>query len=315
MKALFTRAAIWLRRRLCLKKLGSSFDSLETECGALYNALLSPEPCMISRFGAIELDAFSRRFYREMYHGLGRWVALMSGRSGPWWYEESVRRNMKIGPGFFPCTDAALDRFYERVKADCALIDYDIVLWPEERRIKEVLYPGAKALAFGAHSPFCRALPWTKALAGKKVLVVHPFVETIRSQYARRQRLFDNPDILPDFELLTYQPVVSNAETTTVAYVDWFAALDKMVRDIRKLDFDIAVIGAGAYGMNLAAEIKRMGKKAFHLGGLTQLLFGIKGHRWDDTWIGHELYNDFWVRPSSRECPAGANKVEGACYW
>ena len=35
-------------------------------------------------------------------------------------------------------------------------------------------------------------------MRGKRVLVVHPFDATIKSQYARRKELFANGDILPD---------------------------------------------------------------------------------------------------------------------
>ena len=51
----------------------------------------------------------------------------------------------------------------------------------------------------------------------------------------------------------------------------------QMKNQIVKTDFDIAIIGAGAYGFSLAAFIKKIGKKAVHLGGPTQVLFGIKG--------------------------------------
>lgn len=49
-----------------------------------------------------------------------------------------------------------------------------------------------------------------------------------------------------------------------------------MKDEIDKRDYDIALIGCGAYGFPLAAHIKRSGKKAVHLGGALQLLFGIK---------------------------------------
>ena len=75
--------------------------------------------------------------------------------------------------------------------------------------------------------------------------------------------------------------------------------------------FDIAIIGCGAYGMPLAAYCKQIGKKAVHLGGATQLLFGIKGKRWDN----YSLYNDYWVRPLESETPRNAGKIESGCYW
>ena len=53
-----------------------------------------------------------------------------------------------------------------------------------------------------------------------------------------------------------------------------------MYTEAVKIDFDTAIIGCGAYGFPLAAKLKAAGKQAFHMGGATQLLFGIKGSRW-----------------------------------
>ena len=41
---------------------------------------------------------------------------------------------------------------------------------------------------------------------------------------------------------------------------------------IAEIDFEVALIGCGAYGLPLAAHVKRLGKKAVHLGGATQNL-------------------------------------------
>lgn len=67
-----------------------------------------------------------------------------------------------------------------------------------------------------------------------------------------------------------------------------------------KIDFDIALIGCGAYGMPLASFIKGMGKQAVHLAGWTQILFGIKGKRWDDLPYVSKFYNNAWVRPQQQ---------------
>ena len=85
---------------------------------------------------------------------------------------------------------------------------------------------------------------------------------------------------------------------------------------INAIDFDIAIIGCGAYGMPLAAHVKRIGKKAVHLGGQTQLLFGIKGKRWE---TGHDkiksMFNEHWVYPSNDERPKNFISVESGAYW
>ena len=88
-----------------------------------------------------------------------------------------------------------------------------------------------------------------------------------------------------------------------------------MEQEALNLDFDVAILGCGAYGFPLAARFKRAGKKAIHLGGATQIFFGIKGKRWDDMPFFSEMYNDAWVRPLSSETPTKAKSVEDGCYW
>lgn len=92
---------------------------------------------------------------------------------------------------------------------------------------------------------------------------------------------------------------------------DWNEALQWMIDECKKVEFDVAIIGCGSYGFPLAAEIKKMGKIAIHLGGATQLLFGIRGRRWDS----YEEYQEGWVRPSAEETPRNIEKVENSTYW
>ena len=58
-----------------------------------------------------------------------------------------------------------------------------------------------------------------------------------------------------------------------------------------------------------------MKKSSIHLGGATQILFGIKGHRWDTHDVISSFYNDHWVRPSKEETPEKAKINEEGCYW
>jgi hypothetical protein len=176
--------------------------------------------------------------------------------------------------------------------------------------------------------PFFVERPWTRIHKGKKVLVVHPFVDTMKSQYQKRELLFSNPDILPEFELKTLKAVQTIAGTKS-EFASWFEALKYMEDEIDKIDFDIAIVGCGAYGLPLAAHVKRIGKQAVHIAGGTQLLFGILGKRWTEQYQGfwhyrpgidisldyHPLFNKYWVYPSQNEKPKDSEKVEGSCYW
>ena len=64
----------------------------------------------------------------------------------------------------------------------------------------------------------------------------------------------------------------------------------------------------------LLTSSKALENKQYTGGGATQLLFGIKGFRWDSV-LEKTFYNEHWIRPDSSERPKGAEKVEGACYW
>ena len=147
------------------------------------------------------------------------------------------------------------------------------------------------------------------------MLVIHPFSKSIESQYKRRKQIWANENILPEFKLITYKAIQTIAGNNTENYSDWFEALDIMKKDISKIDFDIAIIGCGAYGFPLAAECKRIGKKAIHLGGQVQMMFGISGKRWEEIPYYQQFINEYWVHPMEEEIPNNFKKVEGGCYW
>jgi len=81
------------------------------------------------------------------------------------------------------------------------------------------------------------------------------------------------------------------------------------------IDYDILLIGAGASSLPLVAHARLKGKKAIHLGGPLQLLFGIKGGRWSGGDIGKYFYNEHWTSPSEEETPLKFKQIEGGCYW
>ena len=98
---------------------------------------------------------------------------------------------------------------------------------------------------------------------------MHPFSETIESQYKnKKKKLFKNSEVLPEFASLQTIKAVQSIAGNPVGFDTWFDALDWMKSEIDKKDFDIALLGCGAYALPLAAHIKRMGKKVVHMGGV-----------------------------------------------
>ena len=68
--------------------------------------------------------------------------------------------------------------------------------------------------------------------------------------------------------------------------------------------------------MWLAAFLADNGKSVIHMGGSLQLLFGIRGKRWDEMELLKPYYSDAWIRPSESENLGGREKnVENGCYW
>src|SRR5262249_34609688 len=157
------------------------------------------------------------------------------------------------------------------------------------------------------------AQPWTQALAGKTVLVVHPFVGSIRPQYGRRCKIKPVSDILPDFTLTNIRRLVTFVGSADAS--SWEGNLRGLMGKVAREPFDVALIGCGAYGLPLGAFVKQLGRVAIHLGGATQLLFGIRGNRWDQRPDFVHLMDDSWVRPLQSEQPPGAVQIEQACYW
>lgn len=282
----------------------------------------SKAPCMIARFGAFELSLISN-YLGVKNHSVYHYIL---DRHGPLWWDSSILSYMQSNAGFFPATIENAERFCKLMLEDTSHLDL-LAEWKSCYKVIEHYLPvSAKVSHLVCVEPFFAEHPWTKALEGKKVLVVHPFDELIRSQYYdKRKSLFTNPDMLPDFELITLKAIQSIGGVDN-GFKDWFEALEWMKQEIDSIDYDVCLLGCGAYGFPLAAHCKLRGKQAIHLGGSLQLLFGIIGNRWADPMYGvkewgiakeqySSMINNHWVRPGQKERPKNAQQVEGACYW
>jgi hypothetical protein len=281
----------------------------------IYDVLMSDKSCMIARFGSTELTCLSN--YLGVKNSKRKYVDYVKGNVQPWWWEENIINQMQQWSGFFPAREDKIEQFCELMLQDIPQVDI-LGSWLAEEQLFKMELENCSKINFELLNPYFSSIPWTKALEGKKVLVVHPFANTIELQYKKRELLFKD-NLLPEFELMTVKAVQSIAGNPT-QFEDWFQALEYMKAEIDKHDYDICLIGCGAYGFHLAAHVKRMGKKAVHLGGSLQLLFGIRGKRWEDPnynpiYNYARLMNEHWVKPENNEKPVGATTVEGACYW
>ena len=288
----------------------------------IYDLLASGKPCMIARYGSTEMFAITNYLgVTEKHHSIWKYI---QGKQFAWWWEDNVKDQMTRWSGFFPSTEENLMKFGELMVEDSQQVDVLGSWLPDEQVMIDEFGLKLKKATLLTLEPYWAKNPWSRVLAGKRVLVIHPFASLVEKQYAeKRMLLFENKDVLPLFELKTIQAVQSLGGICD--YNSWFEALDAMKAQMDAIDYDIALIGCGAYGFPLAAHAKRMGKQSVHLGGALQLLFGIRGKRWDNPKFGskskcakrgyRQLFNKEWIYPTDAYKPKSAEKVEGGCYW
>ena len=292
----------------------------------IYELLSSSAPCMIARYGSSELSHIVDYMgVRDEHHSIYKYIFYKMPQY--WWKSEkgNVIKSLinNIGSVDERC-------HYAQLSLDDSK-EVDILgSWCKEEEWlrrdgylrKEIFYTGLIGL-----EPWWGKRPWSRFLKGKRVLVIHMFKETIEKQYYNhRTDLFpQNPDILPEFASLRIIKSYIWADAISKGiFKDWFDAFEHFKCEMDKEPYDIALIGCGNMGFNLAAYAKRTGHQAVHLGGALQLLFGIKGHRWETLEYGKvslgrknayvdELYNESWCYPKKSEVASLAS-VEHGCY-
>lgn len=100
--------------------------------------------------------------------------------------------------------------------------------------------------------------------------MIHPYERSIIKQYEKREKLFENQDVLPEFELYAIKAVQSIGGECEEGYKDWFEALEAMIGQIEEMNFEVALIGCGAYSLPLVARIKKIGKRWKNNSGISQ---------------------------------------------
>lgn len=226
---------------------------------------------------------------------------------------------------FFPKDINQIIKYCELIINDSSEIDILGSWLNNERYLKDIMNPNAIKIYLPYLEPFHSSKPWSAYLRDKRVVVIHPFEESILSQYKRHEELFENTDVLPSFKSLRIIKAIQSIGGKVDGFQTWFDALNHMKRELDKEEYDVVLTGCGAYGLHLAAHAKRTGHQAIHLGGVLQMIFGILGKRWEEEKlcihlgipIGSytKLINEYWIKPKISEQPLAAKQVENGCYW
>ena len=278
---------------------------------AISRHLRSPNPCAIGKIGTTEL--FGLEFFE-------RWIRLPWPKSASWF---RPAKRLYEGSGLFPVRREIFYRWADEYTASLSALDA-IGQWQPslvyEGVIENLLISKYNPKAERVGTRLLHFVPprttWLNDIAKLRWLVIHPFEGSIRTQLPHLSKL----GVFPES---SHSDLICRAQdTSTVAcpqlpymvpprHRDWFEALEDLKAQMEKEAFDIALVGAGAWSLSLVAHAKKIGKKGIHMGGTLQLLFGIKGGRYDNS----RIYNEAWIRPLPSEVPPNFKRMEQGAYW
>lgn len=145
--------------------------------------------------------------------------------------------------------------------------------------------------------------PWSRALEGKKVVIINSFLDTIKHQLNNRG--WDTMNFLPKFKTTHVIRTKYSIEMDEFGgHNDWTEEYRRITESLNAADFDIALVGCGAIGLPLCSYIRsRLNKQAVHTAGSTQLMFGINGDRWKTRDYVQQHVNEHWTYPFPSDTP------------
>lgn len=284
----------------------------EEICTAIQAALQDKKGCLIGRNGTIELQVF---FFK-----------MLNGKAA---IPEQLARTLELHAGVWPRGETYIHQWYLNLQKAIQESDVLVAGWYEplaqqEKHVLDTLGVKVPRIPLRSLEPYY--VPpekrWTRLLRGHKVAIVNSFAETAVKQAVKAQDIWPN-DVLPDdtewISVRTgYAPVLASGQSSCMwpsAVKTAEDAVRYCVQKVLESKARIALIGCGGLGMLIGAELKKAGVIAIVLGGATQVLFGIKGKRWENHAIVKNFWNEDWVWPSEDETPQGAKQIEGGCYW
>lgn len=300
LKQLFSEGKLYASRK-DFTKVNSSADEANR---IITNWIKERKPFIVSRFGNVELEWYYQMTVFD-FNLLKRIFYFLSFKTNVWRKGDFIIKHK-----YFIPSNLENSLFFKR-KMDEVIPEIDLLAsWSkgENSNIVKLKSNLPRTYIFDIE-PYRSDFPWTLALEGKKVLVVNPMVHLFIEQMKNREKLFSRP-MLPNFEIVPLKALFFGDPN----YPEWKDVYNYYEEKIKSLEYDIAIIGCGTWGMPICNIVKSMGKGAIHLGGATQLLFGVMGKRWKDWPEYAAMINEYWIT-EHKEKPLVANQIEGGCYW
>lgn len=292
------------KKKYTRKKYSTGFFSSEEGNQEIKQSLLYNFPTLVARFGnsellaLIEIEAKKHNLIKTISNKSYKYLVDTTG----FYFSNNKNKTSELIK-FYDLMISSLKNVDYLASFDFSMEDYFV-----EKYNKSVQLLNPLSL-----EPYYFNDPWSIALKDKNVLIIHPFKDTIDYQYKIKDKLFENKNILPDFQIKTYRALQTIGGKGS--FDSWFDGLNFMLDEIEKIDYEIAIVGCGAYGFPLSSKLKERGKKVIHMGGSLQLLFGIHGKRWEKNEKIKILINKHWTKPHKNDTPCKFEDIKYKAYW
>jgi hypothetical protein len=269
----------------------------------------SDKPFLIGRNGTIELQ-----------------MLLKYLQNVP--FSQSEINQLELNAGIFP-SDSFIDFFNLYVlslkSADAMAEGWYEPLKIIEKDILDICNKNRTKLLLRNLEPYYvkPELRWTQHLAGKRVAVINSFAEICETQTYMSKAIWgeEAETLLPNSTIWIpiqtyYSPRLANGRAEWPRFIkNWSDAVDNIVQRVLQECCDIAIIGCGGIGMIIGHRLKEKGLQCIVMGGATQILFGIRGKRWETHNVISKFFNDAWVVAPEHCKPANYKLIENGCYW
>lgn len=253
------------------------------------------------------------------------WYTLHRRRD-PKPYPRDIFTHMVVNAGLFPARPETLDEWCIHMIHDVLPYMDFMAEWLNERHFLNTYAPDAKRSVLRSLEPYYESDPsdrYTLAFPScESVAIISPFTDSIAEQKPKLPTVWPHVpvwSVAADqiHPIKTYfSPLVASSDSTWPPNIpSWIGAVDSIVSQVVARGTKYALIGCGALSLPIAVALKRAGCIAIHTGGATQILFGIKGGRWDTHSVISGFYNTNWIRPAAHEIPERATAIERGCYF
>lgn len=288
-------------------------EGAEAICRAIETALENKTGCLIGRNGTIELQVVFSKMNSSIINT-----------------PIHLAKTLELHAGVWPSTNESIHDWYLELLNAIRSSDVIVAGWYEpflrdESRMLDIYATNVTQIPLRSLEPYY--VPpekrWTQLLKGHVVAIVNAFAETAFQQTMKAEDLWPGQEesLLPQgttwIPVRTgYAPILAQGRAEWSSHLkNWQEAVESVVEKVIASNARIALIGCGGLGMPIAARLKERGVIAIVLGGATQVLFGIKGKRWESHSVIKHFWNEDWVCPATSETPKGSKLIEGGCYW